>query len=184
MPLVGPPAVGERTHAAKRLPQCCARQKACLLPPSAHRGTSLARVGSHGMPSPAWRGCAAHGAPPLGALGAAPMTHLQRLRTPSLDLDLLGMEVRQDAMMHRVQVRCQFFHALSTVVGLTCNTRARLTLAFRALSTLCCLTSADGPASLYTSKKVPPRPSRHARHRERGLLSGDRPCYTIAIPGP
>jgi hypothetical protein len=58
------------------------------------------------------------------------------------------MEVLQDAMMHRVQVRCQFFHALSTVVGLTCNTRtlSRMPLAFRALSTLCCLTSGDGPA--------------------------------------
>jgi len=78
------------------------------------------------------------------------MTPLQRLRTPSLDLDLLGMEVLHDAMMHRVQVRCRLFQALSTVVELTCNTRtlSRLPRAFRARATLCCLTSGDGPASL------------------------------------
>ena len=103
MPLVGSPAVDARAPEAKRLPQRCARQQDCLLPPSAHRGAALARVGSPGVPSPARLGWAAH--------GAAPMTHLQRLRTPSLDLDLRGLEVLQDAMMHRVHVRCQFFHA-------------------------------------------------------------------------
>src|SRR5262249_45756753 len=76
--------------------------------------------------------------------------------------------------------------ALSTVVELTCNTRtlSRLPRAFRARATLCCLTSGDGPASLEASTKVRPRPSRHARHRERGMLAGDRPGYTRAIPGP
>ena len=40
----------------------------------------------------------------------------------------------------------------------------------------------DGPASLYASSKVRPRPARHARHRERGWPSGDRPCGTLALP--
>ncbi len=183
MPLVGSPAVDARAPEAKRLPQRCARQQDWLLPPSAHRGASLARVGSPGVPSPARLGWAAH--------GAAPMTHLQRLRTPSLDLDLRGLEVRQDAMMHRVQVRCRLLHALSTVVRLTGNTRAlsRLPRAFRARSTLCCLTSGDGPASLSASQKVRPRPSRHPRHRERGCQGTDqaapeRSLGTRAIPGP
>jgi len=100
-------------------------------PNGSHRAVRAKKTGScrrphtEAHPWPVWgalvchhqRGWAAHGAPPLVALGAAPMTHLQRLRTPSLDLDLLGMEVLQDAMIHRVQVRCRLFHALSTVVG-------------------------------------------------------------------
>ncbi len=176
MPLVGSPAVDASAREATRLPQGCARQQDWLLPPSAHRGASLARVGSPGVPSPARMGWAAHGAAPLVAHGAAPMPHLQRLRTPSLDLDLRGLEVLQDAMMHRVQVRCRLLHALSTVVRLTGNTRAlsRLPRAFRARSTLCCLTSGDGPASLYASQKVRPRPSRHPRHRERGCQGTDQ----------
>ena len=41
-----------------------------------------------------------------------------------------------------------FFNAFRTVVGLMCNTRAvsRMPLAFRAISTICCLTSGDCPA--------------------------------------
>jgi hypothetical protein len=58
MPLIGSPAVDARAREAKRLPQGCARQKDWLLPPSAHRGASLARVGSPGVPSPARMGCA------------------------------------------------------------------------------------------------------------------------------
>ena len=43
-------------------------------------------------------GFAAHVTPHLGALEAEPTTHLQRLRTPYLHLDVLGMEVLQHAM--------------------------------------------------------------------------------------
>ena len=36
------------------------------------------------------------------------MTHLSLVRTPDLHLDLLGMEVLQPAVIHRVQVRRLF----------------------------------------------------------------------------
>ena len=36
------------------------------------------------------------------------MTHLEFIRTPYLYLDLLGMEVLQYAMIHRLQVRFFF----------------------------------------------------------------------------
>jgi len=55
-------------------------------------------------------------------------------------------------------------------------------LAFIALSTICCLTAGDGPASLYANSKVRPRPSRQGRHRERCFPSGDSPCLTTALP--
>src|SRR5215475_9977955 len=112
-------------------------------------------------------GFAAHVAPHLVELGAEPTTHLQFIRTPYLHLDLLGLEVLQRAMIHRLQVRRLFFNSLITVVGLTCSTRAvsRMPLAFSAISTICCLTAGDCPASLYSSRKVRPRPSRQVRHR-------------------
>src|SRR5881275_715808 len=83
-------------------------------------------------------GFAVHVAPHLVELGAEPPTYLQLIRTPYLHLDLLGLEVLQRAMIHRVQVRCLFFNSLITVVGLTCNTRAvsRMPLAFIATSTI------------------------------------------------
>ena len=90
-------------------------------------------------------GFAAHEAPHLVKLGAEPTPHLQRICTPYLHLDLLRTEVRQHAMIHRLQVRCLFFNSLITVVGLTCRTRAvsRMPLAFMAIATICCLTSDD-----------------------------------------
>jgi hypothetical protein len=50
--------------------------------------------------------------------------------------------------MHRLQVRGLFFNALSTLLGLTCNTRAgsRMPRAFIAISMICCLTAEDCPA--------------------------------------
>ena len=145
MPLVGTPAVGERARDAQGLSQRFERQKDGVLPSSEHIGQHLARVVINGVPEPARIGCAAHVAPPLVELGAAPMTHLECIRTPYLSLALLGMEVLQDALIHRLRVRCLFFNALITVVGLTCNTRAvsRMPLAFMAISTICCLTSGD-----------------------------------------
>ena len=76
------------------------------------------------------------------------MMHLQRICTPYLHLDVFGMEVLQHAMIHRLQVRRLFCNSLMTVVGLTCNTRAvsRMPLAFKAISTICCLTAGDCPA--------------------------------------
>ena len=73
------------------------------------------------------------------------MTHLQRIRTPYLHFDLLGIEVRQQCLIHLGEVRFLFFNSFRTVVGLTCNTRAvsRMPLAFIAISTICCLTSGD-----------------------------------------
>jgi hypothetical protein len=37
------------------------------------------------------------------------MMHLELIRTPYLHLDLLRTEVRQHAMIHRLQGRCLFF---------------------------------------------------------------------------
>lgn len=76
------------------------------------------------------------------------MAHLQLIRTPDLHFDLLGIEVLQHGLMHLDEFRFLFFNSFRTVVGLTCNTRAvsRMPLAFIAISTICCLTSGDGPA--------------------------------------
>ena len=112
------------------------------------------------------------------------MTHLQRLRTPSLDLDLRGLEVLQDAMMHRVQVRCRLLHALSTVVRLTGDTRA-----------IAPATGVQGPihALLLDLRRWPsvalcepegPPPPFETPTTSRAWLSGDRPGCTRAIPGP
>ena len=48
---------------------------------------------------------------------------------------------------HGLEHRRLFFHAVITVLVLTCNTRAvsRIPLAFRAISTLCSLTAGDCP---------------------------------------
>ena len=80
-----------------------------------------------------------------GDFCATATTHLQCIRTPYLHLDLLGVEVPQHGVIHRLQVRRLFFNSLITVVGLTCNTRAvsRMPLAFMAISTICCLTSGE-----------------------------------------
>jgi hypothetical protein len=45
-------------------------------------------------------GLAAHIAPHLVELRAEPTTHLQRIRMPYLDRNLVGMEVRPHAVMH------------------------------------------------------------------------------------
>jgi hypothetical protein len=88
-------------------------------------------------------GFATHVAPHLVERGAEPTPHLKRLHTPYLHFDLLGLEVLQHALLYRLQGRGLFFNALITVVALTCNTRAvsRIPLAFRAISTICCLTA-------------------------------------------
>src|SRR5712691_7627059 len=145
MPFVGPPAVGEIACDAKGLQQRFERQKDGVLPSSEHRGQHLARVVINGVPEPARIGFAVHVAPHLVELGAEPTTHLQRIRTPYLHLDLLGMQVLQYGLIHLLEVRFFFFNSLMTVVGLTCNTRAvsRMPLAFMAISTICCLTSGD-----------------------------------------
>ena len=86
-----------------------------------------------------------HKTPHFVELGAEPTTHLQLIRAPDFHLDLLGMQDRQHRMIHRLQLRLFFFSSLMTVVGLTCSTRAvsRMPLAFIAMSTICCLTSAE-----------------------------------------
>jgi hypothetical protein len=47
----------------------------------------------NGVPSPAWMRFALDVAPHLIEFGAEPAPHLQRIRTPYLDLDLLWLEV-------------------------------------------------------------------------------------------
>jgi hypothetical protein len=64
----------------------------------------------NGIPSPTWVRLAAHVALHLVELGAEPTTHLQRLRMPYLHLDLLGMEVRQYALIHGWHVRRLFYY--------------------------------------------------------------------------
>ena len=78
-------------------------------------------------------------------LGTEATTHLQLIRPPEFYLHLLGTQDCQHGMIHRLQLRPFFFSSLMTVVGLTCSTRAvsRIPLAFIAMSTICCLTSAE-----------------------------------------
>src|SRR5215813_13179047 len=87
--------------------------------------------------------------------------------------------------MHLLEVRCLCLRAVMTVAELTCSTRAdsRIPLAFSALSTICCLSAGDGPASLYASSKVRPRPSRQIRYRSRCFPAGTRPCLPLSLPG-
>jgi hypothetical protein len=53
-----------------------------------------------------------------------------------------------ECVIYLLEVRFLFFNSFSTVVGLTCNTRAvsRIPLAFMAISTIWRLTSGDCPA--------------------------------------
>ena len=86
-----------------------------------------------------------HKTPHFVELGAQSTTHLQLIRTPDFHLDLLGIYDRQHRMIHRLQLWLFFFSSLMTVVGLTWSTRAvsRMPLAFIAMSTICCLISAE-----------------------------------------
>src|SRR5215510_1966025 len=99
MPLVGTPAVDERARDTKGLQPCLAFQKGRVLPASKHRGEHRACVVSHGVPSPTWRGFAAHVAPPLVELGTASPTYRQRIRTPSRHLPVLWGQGLQDGLM-------------------------------------------------------------------------------------
>ena len=60
-------------------------------------------------------GFAAHGAPHLVELGTEPTTYLERIRTPSLHLHVLGGQVLQHRLIHLVEIRFFF----SRVVNLT-----------------------------------------------------------------
>src|SRR5262245_55083813 len=99
----------------------------------------------NGVPEPARIDFAAHVAPHLVELGTESSMYLQRIRTPYLHLHVRGMEVRQDCLIHLLEVRGLFLSSFMTVVGLTGSTRAvsRMPLAFMAISTICCLPSGD-----------------------------------------
>src|SRR5262245_60894637 len=157
------------------------------LPSCKPRGSPWAWGRSHGVPSPAWMGFAAHGVPPLVALGTASPTSLWRIRTPHLHLHVLWVQGLQDCPMHLLEVRCLCLRTVITVAELTCSPRAgsRIPLAFSALSTICCLTAGDGPASLYASSKVRPRPSRFLGKRGRAALGcSSLPSRTLRVlPG-
>jgi hypothetical protein len=73
------------------------------------------------------------------------MTSLKRVCTAYLHLCLLGTHVRQDGMIHLVELWYLFLSSLMTVVGLTCKTRAvsRIPLAFMAIATICSLMCGD-----------------------------------------
>src|SRR5215510_14605802 len=99
----------------------------------------------NGVPEPSLIRFRWHKTPHFVELGAQPTTHLQLIRTPDFHLDLLRLYERQHPMIHWLQLRHFFFSSLMTVVGLTWSTRAvsRMPLAFIAMSTICCLTSAE-----------------------------------------
>src|SRR5262245_55682720 len=58
-----------------------------------------------------------------------------------------------------------------------------MTTATFLLRFLGCLTAGDGPASLYASSKVRPRPSRQVRYRSRCFPAGARPYLPLSLPG-
>src|SRR5712691_3440270 len=99
----------------------------------------------NGVPEPSRMRFRLHKTPHFVALRAEPTTHLQLIRAPDFHFDLRGMQGRQHAMIHQLQLRLFFFRSLMTVVGLTCSTRAvsRIPLAFMAMSTICCLIAAE-----------------------------------------
>src|SRR5262245_16512415 len=99
----------------------------------------------NGVPEPSRMRFRLHKTPHFVELRAEPTTHLQLIRAPDFYLNLLGMHGRQHGRIYWLQLRRFFFSSLMTVVGLTCSTRAvsRMFLAFIAMSTLCCLISAE-----------------------------------------
>ena len=103
---------------------------------------------TNGVPQPTRIRFFAHITLHFVKLGAEPTMHLKLIRTPDVHFHVLGIQGRQHAMIHRLQLRLFFFSSLMTVVGLTCKTRAvsRIPLAFMAMSTICCFTAGDWPA--------------------------------------
>ena len=103
---------------------------------------------TNGVPQPTRIRFFAHITLHFVKLGAEPTMHLKLIRTPDVHFHVLGIQGRQHAMIHRLQLRLFFFSSLMTVVGLTCKTRAvsRIPLAFMAMSTICCFTARDWPA--------------------------------------
>src|SRR5262245_52457646 len=135
MTFVGAPAIRVIARNTKRLQQGLQLQKDGVLASSKHISQHLPGVGIDGVPEPAWMRFRLHKTPHCVARRAAPTTHLTLVSPPALHRDLLRMQDRYQRVMHRLACRFLFFHALSTVVGLTCKTRAvsRLPLAFMAM---------------------------------------------------
>ena len=182
-PLRGPPAIRAIARAAQRFPQRLACQKDGVLASSAYLGQPRARVVLTRVPSPARIGFAVHVAPQLVEFSAEPTPHLQHIRTPYLDLHVLGGQVRHHRLIHWRACRFLFVSSCMPGVGLTCSTRAvsRMPLACRAISTMCCLMAGDWLASAYSRRNVRPRPARHCRQRSRCVPAGDLPWRTISV---
>src|SRR5215510_10727426 len=145
MPLVGSPAVRVKLCDAEWLQELLQLEEDGVFASSEHVGQHLPGVVINGVPEPARMRFRLHKTPHFVELRAEPMTHLQLIRAPDFHFDLRGIQGRQHAMIHRLQLRLFFFSSLMTVVGLTCSTRAvsRMPLAFIAMSTICCLILAE-----------------------------------------
>src|SRR5215471_5598603 len=144
-PLVSSPAVRGKLRDAKGLQELLSLEEDGVFASSEHIRQHLPGVVINGVPEPERMRLRLHKTPHFVELRAEPTTHLQRIRAPDFHLNLLGMQERQHPVIHWLQRRLFFFSALMTVVGLTCSTRAvsRMPLAFIAMSTICCLISAE-----------------------------------------
>src|SRR5262249_36572614 len=126
---------------------------------------------------------ARHVAPPFVQLcGAAPPA-LQGLRAADLPLHLRGRQPLLQGRVHVLERRRLFFHSVITVLVRTGTTRAvaRIPLAWRAIPTICALTTGDGPGELSSRSNVHPAP-RCARHRSRCVPGRVWPWRTMAVP--
>jgi hypothetical protein len=148
VPRVRAPPIGGKAGNTTRLQQRWQLQKDRLL-------ASPQNVGQHGptvmidrmLPPPRLR-FLPHVTPHCIELGGQSATLRQLVGATALDLHVRWGQMLQHQGMPLFERRGFFFHALMTVVGLTCSTRAvsRRPLAFRALSTIGRLRSGDCPA--------------------------------------
>jgi hypothetical protein len=92
MPLIGPPPIRGKPRDAKRCQQLWELQEDVVLPSSQYIRQDLPRVGSNGVPQPAWMRLATHETPHVVQLCTQPAPSIQFLRAADVSLDLLGMQ--------------------------------------------------------------------------------------------
>ncbi len=81
---------------------CCSFKKMSSLTPSEHIRSHFPGVVINGVPQPARIRFPGYIGPHFIELGTEPTTHLSLIRAPDFHLDLLGIQDRQHALMHRL----------------------------------------------------------------------------------
>ena len=185
MPLLGPPPIRIKPPDATRLQEGFARQKDCVLPSPTDVGAPRTTAMIDRVPEPPRGRLAAHVPPPFVQRGREAAPLIACCCTAPFHGAVRGLHGLSDRLVDGVEGRGLLFHSVMTVFVLMGKTRAvaRSPLAFRALSTLWCLTSGAGPGSLSSRRKG--RPAQGcSRHRDRCWPCRVVPWRPIAVPWP